>query len=106
MSLNDSACQARGLGLGSLAVDTTTHWVKALRENLGLTPSQMADEIGVSRGRISQLESTGGTLANEKLLAVWQRHGRRLKRLGFSLEDLLTARPEPTQPSDDEGAAA
>lgn len=67
----------------------------ALRESLGLTNAEMAREVGVSKGRISQLETSGGTLGNERVLEIWEKHGRRLKRLGYSLEDLLTARPEP-----------
>jgi transcriptional regulator with XRE-family HTH domain len=76
------------------------HWLSALREDLGLDQEQMCREVGVSRGRISQIENSGGTLANERVLAVWRKHQRRLKRLGYSLDDLLTARP------DSPGAAA
>lgn len=76
--------------LGSL---TLMHWLTALRGNLKLDQAAMADEIGVTRARVSQIETGGGTLSNERLLAVWARHGRRLRRLGYTLDDLLTAKP-------------
>lgn len=69
------------------------NWLLELREDLGLDQTQMAEELGVSRGRVGQIETQGGTLANERVLDLWRRHGRRLKRLGYSLDDLLTARP-------------
>lgn len=77
------------------------HWLAALREDLKLDHDEMGAEVGVSRSRISQIENSGGTLANERVLAVWRKHQRRLKRLGYSLDDLLTARPD-----DGNGAAA
>jgi DNA-binding XRE family transcriptional regulator len=71
------------------------HWVEALRVDLGLTRTEMADELGVDRTRICQLENQGGTLKNDKLLRVWRRHRERLIRLGYEFHDLLTAKPGP-----------
>jgi transcriptional regulator with XRE-family HTH domain len=72
-----------------------THWVEALRLDLGWTRTEMAVELGVNRTRISQLEKQGGTLSNDKLLRVWRRHRERLIRLGYEFDDLLTAKPGP-----------
>lgn len=80
------------------------HWLIALRNDLGLDQSGMARKIGVTRGRIGQIETQGGTLSNERVLDVWRQHGRRLRRLGYSLEDLLTARPSGD--GDGDGAVA
>jgi transcriptional regulator with XRE-family HTH domain len=65
------------------------HWLRALRVRLGLTQAEMAREMGVSRARIWQIENRGGALSNDKLSAVWQRHGARLRGMGFSLDDLF-----------------
>lgn len=70
------------------------HWLRALRDDLALSQEEMGRQVGVTKGRISQIEKSGGTLANERVLEVWKRHQRRLRRLNYTLDDLLTARPQ------------
>ncbi len=67
------------------------HWLLALREDLGVSQREMADQLGVTRVRISQIEGGDGALSRERLAAVWERHGRRLRRMGYTVESVLTA---------------
>lgn len=75
--------------------------MSALRSKLGLNQAEMARELGVTRGRVWQIENRGGTLDNDKLLEVWKKHGPRLRGMGYSLDDLFNPPPR-----DDAGAVA
>ena len=66
--------------------------VRVLRESLGISQAELGEQLGVTRGRIHQVELGQGNLHSKKLLVLQQLHGREMKRLGISLEDLLSGR--------------
>lgn len=68
---------------------TARHWLPALREQLGLTKTEMARELGVTRGRVYQIEQWGGSLRGDKVAAVWKSHGHRLRAMGYTLDDII-----------------
>jgi len=70
------------------------HPLKTLRTSLNLTQEEIGDAIGVTRGRICQIEKNGGTLGPENLLRLAERYRPELTRLGFTVEDFLR-REEP-----------
>ncbi len=63
--------------------------LKILRISLGLTQEQLGKTLGISRGRVCQIELGQGNLGNENLLKLAESFRIDIARLGFTLEDFL-----------------
>lgn len=84
------------------------HPLYLLRKTLGFTQAQLAAEIGVTESRVSQIEGgEGGRLSDERLLALIEKYGVEVARLGLSLGDFLRPLEPASEPeSEPESAAA
>ncbi len=82
--------------------------VHELRIELGLSQAAFGDAIGVTRGRVSQVESgDGGNFGIPTLLRIAALYRAELARLGYETEDLMR-RDKPRRPNRQKrrGAAA
>ena len=60
----------------------------ALREELGLTQTELAKRVGSNQPRICAIENGEG-VSKEMALALWDEFEKVLGRLGFTLPDIL-----------------
>ena len=60
-----------------------------LRATLGLTQTELGDVIGLSAGRVCQIEKGRGSLGNESLLELTDNYRVEIARLGLTCEDFL-----------------
>ena len=60
-----------------------------LRATLGLTQTELGNVIGLSAGRVCQIEKGRGSLGNESLLELTHHYRVEIARLGLTLEDFL-----------------
>lgn len=67
------------------------HPIKRLRNSLNLSQTDFAKSIGVTAGRISQVEAgaVGDRLGGETMLELADVYRDELARLGLTVEDLL-----------------
>jgi transcriptional regulator with XRE-family HTH domain len=66
------------------------HPLKLLRETLGMTQLEFAKTIGVSPGRVSQVEKIDGErLGAASVLKLLELYRVEIARLGLTLEDFL-----------------
>ena len=67
-----------------------THPLRLLRTTLGLTQLELAESIGVTHGRVSQIEcGYGGNLGGPSLLLLAELYRTPMARLGITIEDVL-----------------
>ena len=66
--------------------------VRILRKRLGLSQAQLGKELGCTRAWISKCELGEGTLHWKKVKRLEQRHGRLMKQLGITGDDILMGR--------------
>ena len=66
--------------------------IQVLREYLGITQAELGDAVGVTRGRIYQIEQGNGNLRPPKLEKLHRRFRRDLDELGIPVEDLISGR--------------
>lgn len=63
--------------------------LKELRDALGLTQEDVATVAGVTKGRVSQVESGAGTFSLDAWLLIWDRWRLPWARLGYAFEDVV-----------------
>ncbi len=68
-----------------------------LRASLELTQTELGDTIGLTAGRVCQIEKGRGALGNESLLNLTDRYRVEIARLGLTVEDFLHRIPEAMQ---------
>jgi hypothetical protein len=67
---------------------TKSNPFRALREALGRTQQEMVEGLPITRSRWGQLEgSDGGALGAAALVALVEKHGRAIGRLGLEWAD-------------------
>lgn len=64
------------------------HPIKLLRQHLGITQTELAEKIGSSQNRVSEVEN-GHPMQPSMALAVWDRWRVDLVKLGITLDGLL-----------------
>ena len=63
--------------------------MERLRDHLDLSRAEFAEELGIARSRVYQIELEGSRIGPDVAEAIWTHFRRDLKRLGISLEELM-----------------
>ena len=66
--------------------------LKALREHLDLSQSDLAAALGVSKGRICQVEKGRGSFSADRWARFASLYRPTIAELGFEMEDFLRGR--------------
>ena len=64
------------------------HPIKRLREHLEMTQEEFAEAVGMSQGRVSQVENGAG-ISLRNALEIVDTYKRECRRLGISYRDFI-----------------
>jgi len=68
------------------------HPLYTLRASLGATQKKMALKLGVTPGRISQIENESARIGSKLLIKLFETYPRELARLGITPLDILNGK--------------
>jgi DNA-binding XRE family transcriptional regulator len=63
--------------------------LRGVREQLGLTQKQVAEDVGLTEGYICNLESGRYLIGAEAAIKIWDKFRIDFSRLGYTADDLL-----------------